>query len=219
MRLDIRRSTLRRFAWLEIALSLALLYMVLLLYINQRRDDQLAELREQLALQLALLSDQKTAKVIQLLEEFRRDIQLVDDRADPQAEAMARPVEPDTVLEAIKQTRAEAEGIATSDRESFLSRRTKTRDARQPEIRHERHLDGVGDGVEGQALYRPRRQRQRIEQPDRFCGRYRPAAPRSRRASIRSGARSLGPRECDDGDAAVKSGLSDYWGECRTSPR
>ena len=103
------------FAWLEIGLSLASLYMVLLVYINQRRDDQLAESREQLTLQLALLSEQKTAKVIQLLEEFRRDIPLVDNRFDPQAEAMARPVKPDRVLEAIKETSAEAERIGAAD--------------------------------------------------------------------------------------------------------
>lgn len=103
------------FAWLEIGLSLASLYMVLLVFIHQRRDDQLAELREQLTLQLALLSEQKTAKVIQLLEEFRRDIPLVDNRPDPQAEAMARPVEPDRVIEAIKETSAEAERIGAAE--------------------------------------------------------------------------------------------------------
>jgi uncharacterized membrane protein len=36
------------FAWLGIALSLASLYMVLLVYATQRRDDQLTDLREQL---------------------------------------------------------------------------------------------------------------------------------------------------------------------------
>ena len=102
------------FLWLGFALSLSSLYMVLLVYANQRRDDELAELREQLTLELALLNERKTAKVIELLEEFRRDIPIVDDRDDPQAKAMAEPVEPESVVEAIRETRAEVERVATS---------------------------------------------------------------------------------------------------------
>ena len=103
------------FEWLGFALALASLYMVLLVYATQRRDDQLAERREQLTLELALLNEQKTAKLIQLIEEFRRDIPIVDNREDPQAEAMARPAEPERVLEAIEQTHAEAERIGASE--------------------------------------------------------------------------------------------------------
>ena len=102
------------FEWLGLALALASLYMVLLVYATQRRDDQLAERRDQLTLELALLNEQKTAKLIQLIEEFRRDIPIVDNREDPQAEAMARPAEPERVLEAIEQTHAEAERIGAS---------------------------------------------------------------------------------------------------------
>ena len=99
------------FAWLGIALSLAALYMVILVYATQRREDQLTHLREQLTLELALLSEQKTAKVIELLEEFRRDIPLVHNRVDQQADAMAQPADPARVVEAIKETSAEAEQI------------------------------------------------------------------------------------------------------------
>ena len=48
--------------------------MVVLILATQRREYQLAQLREQLTLELAILSEQKTAKVIQLLEESRRDM-------------------------------------------------------------------------------------------------------------------------------------------------
>ena len=61
------------FTWLGLALSLVALYLMVLILTAQRRDDELAELREQLTLELALLSEQKTAKMIELLEEFRRD--------------------------------------------------------------------------------------------------------------------------------------------------
>src|ERR1700751_3152174 len=42
------------------AVSLASLYMVVLILATQRRENQLAQLREQLNLELAILSEQKT---------------------------------------------------------------------------------------------------------------------------------------------------------------
>jgi uncharacterized membrane protein len=99
------------FPWLTFALTLGSLYVVILIYATQRREDQLAQLREQLTLELALLSEQKTAKVIQLLEEFRRDIPLVENRVDKQADAMAEPADPEQVLEAIQETGAESNQI------------------------------------------------------------------------------------------------------------
>ena len=48
------------------AVSLISLYMVVLILATQRREYQLAQLREQLTLELAILSEQKTAKVIPL---------------------------------------------------------------------------------------------------------------------------------------------------------
>lgn len=97
------------FPWLEGVVSLASLYMVVLILVTQRREDQLAQLREQLNLELAILSEQKTAKVIQLLEESRRDNPLIRDRVDREAESMAQPSDPQSVLDAIKETHAEAE--------------------------------------------------------------------------------------------------------------
>ena len=44
------------------AVSLASLYLVVLILATQRREYQLAQLREQLTLELAILSEQKTAK-------------------------------------------------------------------------------------------------------------------------------------------------------------
>jgi len=96
------------------AFSLASFYMVILIYATQRRDDELAELREQLTLELALLSEQKTTKVIQLLEEFRRDIPLVPNRTDEQADAMAQPVDPERVFDAIKDTHAQLNQVGTA---------------------------------------------------------------------------------------------------------
>jgi uncharacterized membrane protein len=96
------------FSGLAGAVSLASLYMVVLILATQRREDQLAQHREQLLLELALLSEQKTAKVIELLEEFRRDSPLIHDRVDRQADSMAQPADPQQMLDAIKVIRAEA---------------------------------------------------------------------------------------------------------------
>jgi uncharacterized membrane protein len=97
-----------------LAVSLVSLYIVVLILATQRREYKLAQLREQLTLELAILSEQKTAKVIQLLEESRRDNPLIRNRVDQEAEAMAQPADPQSVLEAIKETHAEAEQIGGS---------------------------------------------------------------------------------------------------------
>ena len=99
------------FSWLEGAVSLASLYMVMLILATQRREDQLTQRREQLTLQLAILVEQKTAKIIQLLEESRRDNPQMHDRHDPEAEAMAQPADPESVLVAIRETHAKAEQL------------------------------------------------------------------------------------------------------------
>ena len=94
------------FAWLGAAVALVSLYMVVLILATQRREDQLAQRRELLILELAILGEQKTAKVIELLEEFRRDSPLIHNRVDREAVAMAQPADPQSVLDAIKENHA-----------------------------------------------------------------------------------------------------------------
>jgi uncharacterized membrane protein len=96
------------FSGLGGAVSLVSLYMVVLILATQRREDQLTQHREHLILELALLGEQKTAKVIELLEEFRRDSPLIRNRVDQEAENMAQPADPQRVLDAIKEIHAEA---------------------------------------------------------------------------------------------------------------
>src|ERR1700732_4816942 len=102
------------FPGLQGAVSLASLYMVVLILATQRREDLLAQHREMLILELAILSEQKTAKVIQLLEETRGDSPLIHDRVDQEADAMAQPADPRSVLDAIKETHAKANPISGS---------------------------------------------------------------------------------------------------------
>ncbi len=106
-------------SWLGGAVSLASLYLVILLLTTQRREDQFARYREHLILELALLGEQKTAKVITLLEELRRDDPLIGNRTDKEAEVMARPADPQLVLDAIKDTHAADDRIQGSSMGRF----------------------------------------------------------------------------------------------------
>ena len=92
--------------------SLASLYFVVMILTTQRRGDSLSRRRELLNLELAILNEQKTAKIVALLEELRRDSPAIHDRVDEQAEVMARPADPRSVIEAIHETRSEASGVA-----------------------------------------------------------------------------------------------------------
>ena len=92
------------FPWLQDVGAVLSLYITVLILITQRHDDQLSEHREQLTLELAILSEQKSAKIIELLEELRRDSPHLVDRVDHEAVAMAQPADPQAVLDAIKDT-------------------------------------------------------------------------------------------------------------------
>lgn len=89
------------FAWLELAATVAAFLMSILILVTQRREDQLADRRAQLTLELALLADRKSAKIIQLLEELRRDQPDVADRVDAESVDMSRPTDPEAVAASI----------------------------------------------------------------------------------------------------------------------
>ncbi len=92
------------FNGLQGAAGVLALYITVFILSTQRRENELSELREQLNLELVITNEQKTAKVIQLLEELRRDMPQVFNRHDPEADAMAHPANPEVMLEAIKET-------------------------------------------------------------------------------------------------------------------
>jgi uncharacterized membrane protein len=90
------------FAWLEVAATLFSLILVILLLVAQKHEDELNAHRDTLTLELAILTEHKIAKVIQLLEELRRDSPHVQDRDDLQAEQMAEPADAGIVLAAVR---------------------------------------------------------------------------------------------------------------------
>ena len=86
------------FFWMQGAIGLGALLMTTVVLITQNRQGKLAERREQLDLQMSLLTEQRTAKIIDLLEELRRDMPSVRNRVDLEAEALTKTVDPHEVL-------------------------------------------------------------------------------------------------------------------------
>jgi len=80
------------------------LYITILILITAQREKEIGQHREQLSLELAILSEQKNAKIIQLIEEARRDNPLIGDRHDAEAAQLSVPADPEAVLNAIKDT-------------------------------------------------------------------------------------------------------------------
>jgi uncharacterized membrane protein len=96
------------FNGLQSVAGVGALFMTVFILVTQRREDELSELREQLTLELAMLSEQKAAKLIELMEELRRDMPNVRNRSDAEAATFARPADPEAVLEALKENQQDA---------------------------------------------------------------------------------------------------------------
>ncbi len=71
--------------------------------VRQSRQEQLAEQRSHLMLQINLLTEQKTAKLIGLLEELRTDLPNLRDRRDWEAEIMQQSTDPQVVLNILQE--------------------------------------------------------------------------------------------------------------------
>jgi uncharacterized membrane protein len=95
------------FSLLEFVVGIMALYTALLIMTTQRREDQLTHHRDRLTLELAILNEQKSAKIIQLLEELRRDTPYLANRVDDEANAMAAPSDPHSVHIKLQDTHAE----------------------------------------------------------------------------------------------------------------
>ncbi|MEH2297786.1 MAG: DUF1003 domain-containing protein [Nostoc sp.] len=95
------------FSWSDQGLDAAALVISTGVLVRQTRQENFAEQRAQLMLQLNLLSEQKIAKIIALLEELRSDLPNVINRHDSEAELMRQAADPIAVLEALQKNLAE----------------------------------------------------------------------------------------------------------------
>jgi len=89
------------FFWLQGLIGLGALLTATVVLAKQNRLSRLAEQRAHLDLKVTLLTEQKAAKLIDLLEELRRDLPNVKDRHDPRAAALLQSMNPDLVLAAL----------------------------------------------------------------------------------------------------------------------
>lgn len=92
------------FFWLQGAVALYAALISTFVLATQNREKRHGEQRAYLELQVNLLAEQKTAKIIELLEELRRDMPTVRDRVDHQANAMQLPVDTNAVLNVLEET-------------------------------------------------------------------------------------------------------------------
>lgn len=89
------------FLWLQGIVGLGALVTATVVLIKQNRLARLAEHRAHLDLKVTLLTEQKAAKLIDLLEELRRDLPNVKNRHDPEAAALQHAMNPGLVLAAL----------------------------------------------------------------------------------------------------------------------
>jgi uncharacterized membrane protein len=91
------------FEGLDKTIAILSLLMTAGVLVRQSRQEYLAEQRSQLSLQIHLLTEQKVAKLIALIEELRRDSPNIQNRYDPEAEVMQEAVDPQTVIETLEE--------------------------------------------------------------------------------------------------------------------
>lgn len=93
------------FHWLQGLVGLGALLTTTVLLIKQNRLASLEERRAHLELQVNLLTEQKTTKLINLMEELRRDLPNVRNRHDPEAAALQQPTDAEQVLAELDERR------------------------------------------------------------------------------------------------------------------
>ena len=99
------------FFWLQGIVGLGALLTATVVLTKQNRLAKLEEQRAHLDLKVTLLTEQKAAKLIDLLEELRRDLPNVSNRHDPEAAALKQSMNPDLVLAALDERSAPDERL------------------------------------------------------------------------------------------------------------
>lgn len=89
------------FIFLQGVIGLGAFMTMIVVLIRQNRMAKLEERRAHLELQVNLLTEQKTTKLINLIEELRRDLPMIKNRHDPVAMAFQQPTNPESVLAAL----------------------------------------------------------------------------------------------------------------------
>ena len=105
--------------WLQGIIGLGALLTATIVLTKQNRFAKLAERRSHLDLKVMLLTEQKAAKLINLLEELRRDLPNVKNRSDVEAATLQQAISPDLVFATLD------EGNIIAEQENSASKPTK----------------------------------------------------------------------------------------------
>jgi uncharacterized membrane protein len=89
------------FAYLDCLISLGALLMTIFILTTENRINLHDARRDRLDLQINLLNERKISKVIELLEELRRDTPTIPNRHDPEAREMRRAADPEAIVRAM----------------------------------------------------------------------------------------------------------------------
>jgi uncharacterized membrane protein len=92
------------FFFLQGAVAFYAAIMATMILVTQNRQRKDEERNAHLELQVNLLAEQRTGKIVALLEELRRDLPNVRNRVDPVADALQQQVLPTAVISAIDHT-------------------------------------------------------------------------------------------------------------------
>ena len=93
----------------EMGVDIAALLIATGVLVQQNRQDKLAEQRSHLTLQINLLTEQKIAKLIELVEELREDLPTIRDRYDLEAQIMQQATDPQVVLNILQENLTDTE--------------------------------------------------------------------------------------------------------------
>ncbi len=105
------------FFWLQGLIGVLSLVITSTVLIAQARQARLAEQRSQLQLQIILLTEQRSAKLVGLIEELRRDLPIVRDRRDEEADVMQHSGDPETILREMERLEHLPEGHLPAEAE------------------------------------------------------------------------------------------------------
>jgi uncharacterized membrane protein len=91
------------FEMLDGLLTFSALVTAIIVLIAQNRQTKREQQHRHLDLQVSLLTEQKVTKVIQLVEDLRRDMPMVKDRDDPQATELQQTTDTAAVVSALEE--------------------------------------------------------------------------------------------------------------------
>ncbi len=113
------------FNWLQGIVGLSALLLSTMILITQNREGRLLDQRAHLDLQVNLLAEKKIAKVIELIEELRRDLPSVKNRLDTEAQAMSHPADPGMVVRALQDQQEKDDATSNSSARERLDKDRK----------------------------------------------------------------------------------------------